>query len=550
MSVHNFDIEEIFSGPGAVFEAASLAFSVLFEGAGVTKVFSRARHLLTDEHGVSPEEAANIVHLVKNSVFDPMASGDRPERDPDVKRQIASLPGVVDYVFSNIVSPAGGLNDKARRRTARLGEAVREYLAGHPGTPLDASVLSTLDRPASGTGNAPATAGYVAIPVASSDELVKKLDEIGAGDVEWCIRSPGPWDTYSDGGKSRFYILRDASRPDSDPRSVVGMFVTAGNRVANSFDRANRPVKFSDASGLLRSAGIETADSGDLAAALGEGVYDLADIVDEYREIAHNMFLVKNYDNDGVNVIVYSKGRYRPIIRGWADGNSFSVVYDGRVPRHAIAGRGLYSLQEPYGFLGMVPDGLAIEPEYAVDDAPVLFVRRGDRRVNLLDADSMKLVLAEGSDVQFDSAAFCGAWEGMSGRRLEFASADFGDGSYWVLCRDPQEGPSSYYTVTAPGQDLGKRPCITVPDGFAVRDISANGRYYVLRKTDCLAGDPDRDRDYLMGDGKKLLPDTAYRHVDFNNWNRTWTAYNGGFGSHEPYYLLHCDTGKIERVKD
>ena len=80
-------MQTVFKGSGPVFEAANFAFSVLFEGAGVSKTLSRTRHLLIDEYECSQEDATAIVNMVRNLIYDPMAAhGVKPDVDPTVKK--------------------------------------------------------------------------------------------------------------------------------------------------------------------------------------------------------------------------------------------------------------------------------------------------------------------------------------------------------------------------------------------------------------------------------------------------------------------------------
>ena len=491
--------------------------------------------MLADDYGYSPGEAAEIVHLVKNSVFDPMAApGTNPETDPEVKRNIGMFPAIAGYVAGRILPSMGGNVDAVRQRVARLGENIRGYWSEHPGKPLDDDTLAGMDRPSdTGRGDRAGKSGYRAIPVTSREELARTLDELGAGDVKWCIRGEEPWNAYSGNGKYRFYILHDGSRPADDPMSIIGSFVTPAGRVANSFDRADHAVKFGEAGDLLSGAGVSIADDNSLGAILQDELYDLADAVDEYEEIAHNVFLVRDNGQEKSNIVVFRDGAYHPVFPGWADSGSFRVIYDGRLPRYATDGKSLYSLEEPYGKCGEVPDGLSIGGEFADGHAPIIPVSRSGRTVNLLDAADGELLLSETNDTPFTDV-----------RSLT--------GKCWILSCEPRgeksgSGPARFYVVTRRRQDLSECPCTRIPEGFTLENVSADGRFYSIRKYAATAAEEDRPRRYLMCGGKKVLPE-PYRYID-DNGDGNWYIFNSSARG-EPYYLLNCDTGRIARKAD
>lgn len=541
-------MQTIFMGKGPVFEAANAAYAVLFEGAGVSKTLSRARHMLIDEYRLSPEEAAGIVHLVKNTVFDPMAApGANPATDRNVKDHMALFPTITDYVATRIVGSLGGLNDLSRQRTSHLGEAIRAYLKANPGASVDFDRLSQLDRALTVGNRGSVEGGYQAIPVKSSEELNAILSKLGADDVHWCIRGETPWKSYSDNGKNDFYLLYDGSRPGNGNMSIVGAFVTPGGRVANSFDRANRAVKFGDTTNLLKSAGIPVADFGNLASVLADGLYDIADVADDYTEIDHNKFLIKDNAAGKSNVVIYRDGKYVPVMPDWVDDKSLGIIYEGYDPLFITDGKRVYGLEEPYGLRAVVPDGLTAETEFADDDSPVIFVARDGRRVNILDLDSGDLLLDQANDIPFTDTKFWSTWDSKNQRFSEFATTDFHPPSYWILIDDNRDGPSKAYAVTERGKKLSDCPAVDIPEDYSLENLSGNGKFYSLRKRRGYADDADYGRYVLMSDGKAVLPG-SYRYID-DNGDGTWFIYDSS-EPHEPYYVLDCGTGKIDRKQD
>lgn len=538
-------MQKIFTGSGPVFEAANRAFSALFEGSGVSKTMSRARHLLVDEYGYTTEDAMQVVHLVKNTVFDPMAApGTKPETDPNFKQHIGLILPVVEYVAHVIMPEFDVTDDTLHQRVSHLGENIRDYLSMHRGASLDEETIGKLDRSLKPAAAKPVTGGnYVAIPVGSSAELREKLKELGATDVEWCIQSETAWAKYSDDDENQFYILYDRSRPRFDRMSMVGTFVTPSKRVANAFDRSNTAVKFAEAGRLLAAAGVEVADMGSLESALEGQLYDLADLVDECKELYHNVFLVNDRAQGGTNIVVYADGRYRVVLPEWVDADECQVLYDRKTPLYVTDGHSLYSLQEPYGELcGRVPDGLTIGDSFAIDNAPIIFVTRDGRAVNLLDANTGELLLAESSDVPFTDARFCG--------EDRFASTGFSQASHWILSYEPRDGngdTAKFYVVTKKGQDLADCPCTEIPPGFTLEDISRNGKFYSMKRWARTAADEGKPGTYLMSGGNKVLPD-PYRYID-DNGDGTWYIFNSS-AKGEPYYLLDTDSGNIELKRD
>jgi hypothetical protein len=549
-------MQTIFKGNGPVFEAANHAFCVLFEGAGVSKTFSRARHMLIDK-GYTPEDAAEIVHRIKNAVYDPLATpGVNPETDPKVKKYMDWFLKITEYVADNIMPRFyDDIKDtRAQQRIAHLGEGLRDIWREYKDQPFYTWMLSKADGNLNYKVNTQPVPGYTLIPVKTCEELRQKLTELGADDVQWCIKSNGPWENYSSHGTNQFYILFNPNKPKTDNMSIIGTFVTPQMRVANSFNRDNNPVSFITTTEYLRSAGLEMADYNNLESALSDDMYDLAELVDDCTEITSNVFLVYSESNGGYNVVVYNDGHYSVIMPDWVPDNTCRVIHDGDKAYYATDGTNVYSLRAPYEKCGSVPAGLTITDDFVVDDALIVAVTRGNKMVNVYDLDENELLLDPDSDVPITDVRFWSTWLPKEQRHLEFANTKFNKQSYWILSYEshydkPIAGPEKFYVVTQQGQNLADCPCVEVPRGFRLREISRNGKFYSLEREVHTREEVERNnpRTYLMSDDKKVLPD-PYRNID-DNGDGIWYIYNDA-GKGKPYFVLNTDTGDIEEKCD
>jgi len=557
-------MQMIFNEPGPVFEAANLAFNALFEGVNVANALSKARHDLINDYEVAPENAAYIVNLVKNTVFDPMAApGAKPESDPTVKKYISLMPIIARYVAKEIIEMHfGEINENTRQRTAYLGEEIRKYLESTPNPNLDESKLFELDKAGAYnvTNTVPKDMGYKAIPVKSSAELNRKLVELGADEVPWCIRKEDPWRSYSNDGVNSFYILYNGSLPKTDPMSVIGTFVTPGGRVSSAFDRPNHAVNFEQTADLLASTGVKVATDHTLNSILKDGLYELENVVEKCDKITSDLYLVKNHHGDLSNIVAYYKGQYKAVIPDWVDSEKFAIIYDGNYPLFVTDGQNVYSLSEPYEKWCSIPDGLRVTGERASEDnAAIVYVKRDDRIVNILDIDYGELLLDAASDVPFDDSRFYSKWESSSGRRREHPSTRLTENSSWVLeyhtprkrekypdmrvSRDVQTEPDILYVVTEQGKNLADCPKVEIPVDWYVTYVSRNGKYCLIKRARGIpANDPDFNRYFLMVDGQ--VSQKSFEDID-DNGDGIWSLYPS-LEKGSVYYDLNTETGEIE----
>lgn len=568
-------MQTIFKGNGPVFETANVAFSVLFEGAGVSKILSRTRHLLMDEYECSQEDATAIVNMVRNLIYDPMAAhGVKPDVDPTVKKYMDKFQTITEYVTNTIVGNLG-INDKSRQRIAFLGEELRKFLQGHPNADINYDLMRRLDRDAAShcitnrTPRIPEKRGdYEAMPIASSGQLKQVLAQLGATDVPWCIRNMDYWENYSNHGRNTFYLLYNDKLPASDPMSIIGTFVTPFNRVAYSFDRPNHSVNFDTTTELLANAGVDMTppDDDEMLAALNENLYDLEEIFPDYDTLETNVYLVKSEDGKFGAIVVDDNGHYRSLTPKWVDINKIGTIKDRRYTHCVTDGKAIYSLYEPYEKKGEVPDGLTITDELATDGSDLLvFVKRDDRIVNIFDCYNGELLLDPANDIEFNDSRFVYAdWDKRNQRYLDEASTDFGPKNYWILTysapkatlrseirgvpREVQTVPDKVYVVNKKGDNLADCPCVEVPVDYNLECVSRDGRYCAYSRSRWSPNSHYPEHDvYLMANGK-VYPDT-FTCIEPGADDSIWTLYKGS-NSSDPYYELDTNTGEIEEKYD
>ena len=569
-------MQTIFKGNGPVFETANFAFSVLFEGAGVSKILSRTRHLLIDEYECSQEDATAIVNMVRNLIYDPMAAhGVKPDVDPTVKKYMDKFQAITEYVANTIVGYLG-INDKSRQRIAYLGEELRKFLQGHPNADINYDLMRRLDRDAAShciTSSTPRISekrgDYEAMPIASSGQLKQVLAQLGATDVSWCIREENYWRDYSNNDRNTFYILYNDKLPAADPMSIIGTFVTPFNRVAYSFDRPNHSVNFDTTTELLANAGVDMTPPNDdeMLAALNENIYGLEEIFPDYDTLQANVYLVKSDDGKFGAVVVDDNGHYRSLTPGWVDINKIDTI-KGRCHTSCVTdGKAIYSLYEPYEKKGEVPDGLTITDELATADSDLLvFVKRDGRIVNILDCRNGELLLDPANDVEFNDSRFVAGWDKINQRYMDEASTDFGPKNYWILTysaprtklrlpgkesglvREIQTVPEKVYVVNKKGENLADYPYVEVPVDYDLECVSRDGRYcaYSRRRWSPNSHYPEHDV-YLMVNGK-VYPDT-FTDIEPDIGDSIWTLYKSS-NSSDPYYELDTKTGEIKEKYD
>ena len=559
------DMKKIFNGHGPVFETANIAFAALFEGAGVSKTLSRARHILADEYGYSQEDSATIVNMVRNLIYDPMAEhGIKPEADQTVKKYMGKFQLIAEYVANTIIGYLG-INDKAQQRIAYLGEEIRKFLRSHPDADINNDLLHRLDR--SGASHCATThvpvvsekgGDYVAIPIDSSGKLKSVLSKLGADDVEWCIRDPDYWTDYSNNGRNSFYILYNSKLPATDPMSIIGTFVTPFNRVAYSFDRPNHSVNFDKTEELLATSGISMTrlDDNELLAALSENMYDLEDIFPDYETLKSNVYLVKSEDGTQGAILVDDNGHFRSLTTGWVDLRNI-----GTISEYVTDGKAIYSLYEPFEKKGEVPDGLTLTAASATDDGDrVVFVKRDDRFVNIFDCATGDLLLDPASDIEFNDARFMFADRDKRNRRyMDEASTEFGPRNYWILTysaptrkvripgqftREIQTVPDKVYVVNKKGENLADCPNVEIPVDYSLECISRNGRYCAFKRCRWYGGTGEpRDETFLMANGK-VYPE-PFMYVEPDSDTNIWNLITNP-DENAPYYELNVETGEIE----
>lgn len=557
-------MQRIFTETGPVFEAANLAFNAIFEGINVANALSKARHELLDYMEMPPEKAAAIVNMVKNAVFDPLAApGAKPESDPTVKQYISYIPVIAKYVADDIIDGYfGELNENARRRTAYLGENIRQYITTHPNAPLTFDILRELDRASAFNSFQPQTEdmGYQAIHLNSNEELNGKLAELGAEDVAWCIRDEKAWLNYSNNNANTFYLLHNDSMPATDPNSLIGTFVTPGGRVASAFDRPNHAVNSDVTMKILASAGVKVSYNTKFSAVLKEGLYDFENLVDKCESLGNDVYLVQNNHGDFSNIVVRDKGHYRTVFPDWVDSEKFGIIYSGKHPLFATDGNDVYYLNEPYDKWISVPDGLTVTTEQATDeDVTVVYVKRDGRIVNILDIDDGKMLLDPASDVEFTESNYISP-ANTTYRLRPNVKLEHSDN--WVLeytsprkreynpalgyKMDVQVEPDYVYVVSEPGKNLADCEKIEIPVNFHVVQISNNGKYCAIRKTCCNTSDPDYSRYFIISNGK--VSQESYLGVE-DNGDGNWDIYNSTEKG-TPYYRLNTNTGEIETRND
>lgn len=560
------DMQTIFKGNGPVFETANFAFSVLFEGAGVSKILSRTRHLLMDEYECSPEDAAAIVNMVRNLVYDPMAAhGIKPEADQTVKKYMDKFQLIAEYVANTIIGYLG-INDKAKQRIAYLGEEIRKFLSNHPDADINNDLLHRLDRSGAShcsTSHVPAVSekggDYVAIPIDSSGKLKSVLSKLGADDVKWCIRDLDYWTDYSNNGRNSFYILYNSKLPATDPMSIIGTFVTPFNRVAYSFDRPNHSVNFDKTEELLANSGISLTrfDDNEMLAALNENMYDLEEIFPDYETLKSNVYLVKSEDGTQGAIVVDDNGHFRSLTNGWVDLRNI-----GTISEYVTDGKSVYSLYEPFEKKGEVPDGLTLTADSATDDSDrIVFVKRDDRFVNIFDCGTGELLLDPASDIEFNDARFMFAdWDKRNQRYMDKASTEFGPRNYWILTysaptrkvripgnitREIQTVPDKVYVVNKKGEKLADCPCVEIPVDYSLECISRNGRYCAFKRCRWYGGNSGQQMDetFLMANGK-VYPE-PFMYVEPDSETNIWNLITNP-DENAPYYELNVETGEIE----
>ena len=558
-------MQTIFKGNGPVFEAANRAFCVLFEGAGVSKMLSRTRHLLIDEYEFSPENAAKIVNMVRNLIYDPMAAhGVKPDSDPTVKKYMDKFQVITEYVINRIIGYLG-VTDKAAQRIAYLGEELRKFLKDRPGAEITRELVQRLDRAAASHFGANRThavqekvGDYDAIPISSSNELKQVLAKIGADEVHWCIRSDDYWNHYSNHNKNSFYILYNSKLPASDPMSVIGTFVSPFNRVAYSFDRPNHSVNLDTTAELLANAGIDMTppDDDERLAALNDNMYDLDDVFPDYKCLKPDVYLVKSEDGKKGTVIVEDGDYFRKLFPDWVDINRIGTIEDRRFTQCVTDGHAIYSLYEPFEQKGEVPEDLTITTDRAsADSSIIVFVKRGDRIVNIFDCSVGELLLDPASDIEFNDAQFYFAdWDRINQCYKDCASTEMGPNNYWILSnnspteagRHIQDTPDIVYVVDKRGKNLADCPRAEIPAGYSLRCISKDGRYYAFEKYIWHDYSSHHKDVYLVIDGK-VCPN-PFREIEPGTDVGIWTLYRGT-DSDAPYYELDVNTGELEEKK-
>lgn len=559
------DMTSVFNGTGPVFEAANSAFSALFEGSGVSRVMSKARHWLIDNYEVNPDDAVDIVHAVKNSVFDPLAAdGAKPELDPTFKKYIHLFPCVLEYLFRTILGNCNGIGNTEKTRLSMFGEAFRNYLRQLPGNEVPETLeqwrLGRIDHDGSAltSRNSSGDRGYKILRPKSSEELVSALAEIGATDVPWCIQDESHWDTYSNHGKSTFYLLYNSSMDKSNPLSVLGVFVTESGYISHSFNRVNNSVTRTETAGIMQSCGIDVAMPGDMNAAIdlvNDGVYDMDDIVDDMEEIGYNMYLATSETENLSNVLRMEKKhdysiKYYPIFPKWLPKDKIHVNYDNYI---AYDDTTIYSLD---GYeLHHAPEGFTFGDDAGdYGDCGLICLRRGNATVNIFDTKSGHTLLAIDSSIPFDDSDMR-FWAETSGKEseLESPSIDFRDPrSYWTLFADRQYkkiesskrpiclGSKTAYVVNKPGVNLADCPKITAPDDFCVRNVSKDARSYVIERKN--NGTDYWHASYLICDGKPVN-DKGMSSIDYDG-DDSWTLYPEPH-SYDKYLIYNTNTGEL-----
>ena len=540
------NMQTIFNGNGPVFDTANFAFSVLFEGAGVSKTLSRTRHLLMDEYDYSPEDAAAIVNMVRNLVYDPMAPhGVKPGTDPTVKKYMDKFQLISEYAAGTIIWHLG-IGGKARQRIASLGEELRKFLRGRPDAVITEDLLHRLDRDGAARprtdGNpriAEKRGDYDAIPIESSVQLAETLSRLGATDVQWCIRDTARWNEYSSNGRNAFYILYNNKLTSGDPMSIIGAFVTPTNRPAYSFDRLNRAVSLETTSHILAEAGVDMTPPNDdeLLAALNDNLYELDEVFPDYEVLKTGMYLVKSEDGGMGAIVVDDHGHYRSLTDGWVDIDRIGTIEDRRYTQCVTDGKAIYSLYAPFEKIGEVPDGLTITTELASESSDrIVFVKRDGRIVNIFDCYNGELLLDPESDVEFNDSQFVFAeWNKRAQRYMDEASVELGPKNYWIIMHSKQSNPTRVYVVNKKGETLANCPCIEIPADSSVQCVSRNGRFCAFRRNQ---GDI-----YIMADGK-VYPE-SFIEVDQGTGDGIWALYSSP-DEDAPYYELDTKTGKTD----
>lgn len=509
---------QIFEGKGPVFEAASAAFSALFEGGGgmVKHTMDRARDSIMAQAGLSKDEAEDLVRKTRNIFFDGFAApGTNPVNDPEFKRMMPLFSKAV-YVMHNMLDY--GTPDFDMTRALDAGVKFVNYMRGPDGDRVLASEHPGDEVPwDSFTGFEPETSVHPeewdCREVRDYDEMCRLSETLHLG--KWCVVQNEPdWDTHTRKGGARFFVF--TRRPEfasGDYNDVLGVVVSPYGKVLCAYNRGDRAVISTVARELVHYHGVDepvaTVDSAwdlmnrpeDIRECDGKDTSPEA-VFREIRPLGRKRWLVTTHGRPMMNVLCQEPGMKYSFLTDWKNDiepfgkDSGCLVLDGK---------SLYDMGTDTEV--RIPKGFEVfwrgSGEFLDGDGRVVPLRKagGKEPVNALCISDRKptLLLQEENDVPLLEVECHDSPDGYVPATFELS-----DGKYLLVTTG--EG---MFVMDSPQKPLADCPRVPPEDSGKVSSISRDGVYVSWGY-----GAGGRKEYFLKRDGNDLVG-RGYAQIDW-----------------------------------
>lgn len=484
----------IFSGNHPVYEAASLAFSALFEGKGmVCRIIDGTRDYLVSR-GMPKEEANDTVLKVRQMFFDPFASpGRHPTTDPEFKKMLP-LFFETTMLMVNVFNYGTSRYDRERAEgfAPKFVAYVREHFPdGAPRLPMSEFLGMVEEIDAGKPAFSPRVGDYRYIRVHDWEEL-KELSGIYGLDA-WCnVKNPSDWDRYSLNGQGKFYLLyTDDAAETYGKLSVIGITVNHYGKIVYAFDRDNDCVdrdavrQIAEHYGLNRPFAVDFGTAMDLV----RHGYSCREVYPYFNELDSRHAAVGFDDRDDMCILDtdswdYASDTFTELSR--VRNSDALLILDGT----KLYDLGREEVILDTGSLG----GLWLKPGgYDPDTMLFWLTADGGRPVNAvcIDDSSPEMLLDIDNATPVAKAVFTPATPGKFPTVSGMEPGDF-----WVVAAGDGQ-----YIVTSPGNRLDECKFVEDPAGTGINVVLSASGYYMH-----IEGRPGEDRRYfLMKDGRRVF---------------------------------------------